>query len=417
MNKWQKFLDNNLSGYARRRNNAADPEGVSRLSAAFHYGFLSPMKVAREAAAVGTKSADKYLDELLIFREHAWHHVASKSNPYSSANLPHWALESWSNTAQDPRPVIVSSHELEYARSPNLLWNLCQKSLLRHGELHNNLRMTWGKSFPRWTESLEDSLLSSQKYNDKYALDGRDPSSIAGVQWCHGLFDRPFFPPIPVMGVVRKRELETHNSRLDTEAYARQINRSLNSQQGVFLVCGNTLIDCYVARVLSDNGYSVHILSPPSDPSVHMTKLTPEILTCLPSYIGERLQSMTEKLATFEIIELSKNLVRGLTKVSDSQIMVKSVNGESKVYLNIDNSPQPIIAIWIDDKSHFSLQLDGLQNATEELLVTPSIGQMSDDSEDFSTSFKSALWQIAAVIWQHNSSTQNEQYAIQSKLF
>ena len=39
--KWQKFLDKNLGGYARRRNNAADPEGVSRLSAAFHYGFLA----------------------------------------------------------------------------------------------------------------------------------------------------------------------------------------------------------------------------------------------------------------------------------------------------------------------------------------------------------------------------------------
>ena len=111
---------------------------------------------------------------------------------------------------------------------------------------------------------------------------------------------------MPVMGVVRKRELETHNSRLDTEAYARQVNRPPNSQQGVFLVCGNTLIDCYVARVLSDNGYSVYILPPPSDPSVHMTKLTPEILTCLPSYIGERLQSMAEKLATFEMTELSK---------------------------------------------------------------------------------------------------------------
>ena len=417
LNKWQKFLENNLSGYARRRNNAADPEGVSRLSAAFHYGFLSPMKVAREAAAIGTKSADKYLDELLIFREHAWHHVASKSKPYSSANLPHWALESWNNTAQDPRPVIVSSHELEYARSPNLLWNLCQKSLLQHGELHNNLRMTWGKSFPRWTASLEDSLLLSQKYNDKYALDGRDPSSIAGVQWCHGLFDRPFFPSMPVMGVVRKRELETHNSRLDTEAYARQVNRPPNSQQGVFLVCGNTLTDCYVARVLSDNGYLVHILPPPSDPSVHMTTLTPEILTCLPSYIGERLQSMAEKLATFEMTELSKNLVRGLPKVSDSQIMVKSVNGESKVYLNIDNSPQPIAAIWIDNKSHFLDQLNGLQGAIQELLVESSNDQIADTPDAFSKSFQSALWQIAAVIWQHNSSTQNEQYAIQSKLF
>ncbi|MBD42720.1 MAG: hypothetical protein CMB09_01245 [Euryarchaeota archaeon] len=182
-------------------------------------------------------------------------------------------------------------------------------------------------------------------------------------------------------------------------------------------MCGNTLIDCYVARVLSDNGYSVHILPPLSDPSVHMTKLTPEILTCLPSYIGERLQSMAEKLATFEMTELSKNLVRGIPKVSDSQFIVKSVNDESKVYLNIDNSPQPIAAIWIDNKSHFSERLNGLQSAIQELLVEPSNEQKDDRPDAFSKSFQSALWQIAAVIWHHNSSTQNEQYAIQSKLF
>jgi hypothetical protein len=277
--------------------------------------------------------------------------------------------------------------------------------------------MTWGKSFPRWTISLDDSLSMSQKYNDKYALDGRDPSSIAGVQWCHGLFDRPFFPSIPVMGVVRKRELETHDSRLDTEAYATQINRSPNLQQGVFLVTCHNLIDCYVARVLFDNGYSVHLLPPPNGLFVKMTKLTPETLTGLPSYIGERLQSISEKLHTFDDTELGKNLVRGISMVNESQILVKDINGESKVYLNIDDSPQPIIAIWVANKSHFSNQLNGLQGAIQDLLVEPSTDQIADGPDAFSTSFQSALWQIAAVIWQHNSSPQNEQYAIQSKLF
>ena len=90
---------------------------------------------------------------------------------------------------------------------------------------------------------------------------------------------------------------------------------------------------------------------------------------------------------------------------------------QSKVYLNIDDSPQPIIGIWAANKNHFSDQLNGLQGAIQELLVEPSTDQVGDSAEDFSTSFQSALWQIAAVIWQHNSSPQNEQYAIQSKLF
>ena len=38
--------------------------------------------------------------------------------------------------------------------------------------------MTWGKAIPYWTESLDKSLHIAQKLNDKYALDGRDPSSI-----------------------------------------------------------------------------------------------------------------------------------------------------------------------------------------------------------------------------------------------
>ena len=150
---------------------------------------------------------------------------------------------------------------------------------------------------------------------------------------------------------------------------------------------------------------------------MNTSKLSQEILTGLPAYISERLLSTTEKLYTFETTELTKSLVRGLREANESQILVKAVNGESKVYLNIDDSPQPIIGIWVANESHFSGQLNGLQDSIQELLVEPSTDQITDDADDFSTSLQSALWQIAAVIWQHNSSPQNQQYAIQSKLF
>ena len=74
LSRWQEFLNSGLRSYAKRRNNAADSQGVSRMSA-FHYGFVSLMMVARDVASIGTKSSEKYLDELLIFREHAWHHA------------------------------------------------------------------------------------------------------------------------------------------------------------------------------------------------------------------------------------------------------------------------------------------------------------------------------------------------------
>ena len=258
--RWEDFLNNRLSGYARRRNNAADPDGVSRLSMAIHYGMISVMKIVREAHEIGTKAAEKFLDELLIFREHAWHHVYSKEEPYGAHNLPEWARESWEDTADDVRTVLLGTDELEFGHTPNHLWNLCQTSLYRHGELHNNLRMTWGKATPHWTATLEESLKMGQHLNDKFALDGRDPSSIAGVQWCHGLFDRAFLPPLPVMGVVRKRDLETHQSRLDMETYERHVNRLPYPQQRPFIIVGAGFAGARAAQLLTNLGYDVLVL-------------------------------------------------------------------------------------------------------------------------------------------------------------
>lgn len=56
-----------LGSYAKRRNQI-EIDGVSRMSAYLHYGMVSPLRIAREASADG---AEKFLDELLIWREPA----------------------------------------------------------------------------------------------------------------------------------------------------------------------------------------------------------------------------------------------------------------------------------------------------------------------------------------------------------
>lgn len=312
LRKWQKFYDKGLNGYARRRNNAADPGGVSRLSAAFHYGFLSPMRVAREAAAVGTKSADKYLDELLIFREHPWHHIFASSNPYDASNLPQWALQSWRETLDDPRPVLLKDHEMEYGNSPLELWNLCQHSLLRHGELHNNLRMTWGKAVPLWTESLEHSLYIGQTLNDKYALDGRDPSSVVGVQWCHGLFDRPFFPSMPVMGVVRKRDVVTHQTRLDMHAYEAHIQRNQSHFDGLYIVIGSGIVATCVARMLRDHGLTVCMVESNTTQVDDDGALEASDASSFPSWMEQRIASICESTGISTVMDVCADLRAGI---------------------------------------------------------------------------------------------------------
>ena len=277
LNRWDEFKQSGLSGYARRRNKSEDPNGVSRLSSAIHYGTISVMKIARETAAFGTKSADKFLDELLVFREHAWHHCYSSIDPYGSHNLPQWARDSWRDTENDVRTIVLNKNQFECSKSPSTLWNLCQTSLYRHGELHNNLRMTWGKATPLWTMNLEESLKMGQHLNDKFALDGRDPSSIAGVQWCHGLFDRAFYPPLPVMGVVRKRDIETHKSRLDLSRYENHVKRKPSEQSHPFIVIGAGYSGAFAANLLNSYGYDVLVIDKGTIPGGRSsTKTRPE---------------------------------------------------------------------------------------------------------------------------------------------
>ena len=130
------------------------------------------------------------------------------------------------------------------------LWAACQRSLLRHGELHNNVRMTWGKALPLWTVDLEQSVAWGQHLNDKYALDGRDPSSVVGVQWCHGLFDRPFHPPAPVLGLVRQRDPRTHMSRLDMDRYRAFTDQPASPTDHPIVVIGAGLAGATAARLL-----------------------------------------------------------------------------------------------------------------------------------------------------------------------
>ena len=409
LNKWQQYLDKGLSGYARRRNNAADPNGVSRLSSAFHYGFLSPMRVAREAAAVGTKAAEKYLDELLIFREHAWHHIFSSDDPYSPANLPGWALGSWRRSEGDVRTVIVPEHKLEYSDSPSDLWNACQTSLLRHGELHNNLRMTWGKAFPPWTKSLETSLELSQKLNDKYALDGRDPSSIVGVQWCHGLFDRPFEPSEPVMGVVRKRDIETHKSRLDFATYQRHVNRINGSEKRKYIVNLNSINQSLVSRIIEDNGYDVFMTKSPGEGlNFQISKLD---LKKIPKWLSERFDSILSNSDTGDFESLTDELSKNVSKIS-------MANGSSfdysdvKSMLAIDtiNPEIGVISYESNDKLAITEFTEG-----NELTKDNEIENIATSSE-LLESMVTVAWEVAEIVWRDNCDLSAGKFSIQATL-
>ncbi|MFO1065793.1 MAG: deoxyribodipyrimidine photo-lyase [Pirellulales bacterium] len=149
MERWAVFQKNGLKRYADRRN-SAEIDGTSRMSAYLHYGMMSPMRLAREAHALG---AEKFLDELLIWRELAYTFCHYRPDVDSLDAIPGWARATLNAHANDPREAVYSWETTALARTGNEFWDACQRSLIKHGELHNNLRMTWGKALLDWTKS------------------------------------------------------------------------------------------------------------------------------------------------------------------------------------------------------------------------------------------------------------------------
>jgi hypothetical protein len=97
---------------AAQRCRRAWPRGVSRLSAYLHHGQVSPFRIAREAHAVGGEGAEKFLDELLIWRELAHNFCFHTHDPEAWAALPDWARETLTAHADDPRERCIDHERL-----------------------------------------------------------------------------------------------------------------------------------------------------------------------------------------------------------------------------------------------------------------------------------------------------------------
>ncbi|MEQ8967353.1 MAG: NAD(P)-binding protein [Azospirillaceae bacterium] len=261
--RWADFRDTRLARYARRRNDALDRTAVSRMSAYLHYGQVSPFRLAREAMAKGGDGAEKVLDEMLVWRELAHVFCRFTPDPDSLDAIPDWARESLARAEFDRRDALASWETLARARTGEPLWDAAQLSLLRQGELHNNLRMTWGKEILAWTPDAATALDRLVDLNHRYALDGRDPNSYGGLLWCLGAFDRPFDPPKPVFGRVRARSAAVHARRLDPEAFRASVAApaivEAAGRAPPIAVIGAGIAGLAAARTLADHGYAVRV--------------------------------------------------------------------------------------------------------------------------------------------------------------
>jgi deoxyribodipyrimidine photo-lyase len=239
------FLSRRLDRYDAERNDVEE-SAASGLSPYLHFGHLSAHEVfervmqrarwtpaalapvahgGREGWWNASPGADAFLDELVTWREIGFNMCAHRDDYDRFESLPAFARATLEDHAGDARPHVYSLSELERAETHDELWNAAQRQLVRHGTIHNYLRMLWGKKVLEWSRTPEEALHALIELNNKYALDGRDPNSYSGILWIFGRYDRAWGPERPIFGKVRYMSTDNTRKKLRVGAYLTRFAR------------------------------------------------------------------------------------------------------------------------------------------------------------------------------------------------
>jgi glycine/D-amino acid oxidase-like deaminating enzyme len=173
------------------------------------------------------------------------------------------------------------------------------------------------------------------------------------------------------MGVVRKRDVVTHASRLDTDAYEAHINRNPGQNEGPYAVVGDGIVGSAVARMLHDHGFDVCIVASASNRQQAFASLNADEGNMFPSWMEERVASMCEQNDIDTVGDVAEFLRDGLT-VSDAV-------------------PEGGLVVHEDEVA-------------------------SDEPEELASLMHASMWQAVGKVWQLNTAAKRPSGSIQTKL-
>ncbi|MFA9461702.1 deoxyribodipyrimidine photo-lyase [Thiohalorhabdus sp. Cl-TMA] len=225
-----QFIRDHLRGYADR---SSDPvaEATSHLSPYLHFGQIGPIEVARAIQGAEADEGDReaYLEQFIVRRELTFNHAWFNADYDRYAGLPAWARETLRHHAADPRDPCYGPEQLEQAQTGDPYWNAAMTDMRTRGFMPNYMRMYWGKKVLEWMADPETAFATLLALNNKYFLDGRDPSSYANVAWCFGLHDRGW-PERPVFGKVRYMNARGLRRKFAIDTYVRRVLDKADSE-------------------------------------------------------------------------------------------------------------------------------------------------------------------------------------------
>jgi len=218
-----RFLRRGLAGYGERRNDPTE-DGTSALSPYLHFGHLGPREVALAVRASGAPAGavDAFIEQLVVRRELAVNFVRFNPRYDALAGCEDWARRALREHRRDRRPHLYTERQFEAAETHDPLWNAAQRQMVTTGWMHGYVRMYWAKKILEWSRSAEQALETAVRLNDRYQMDGRDPSGYANIAWAiGGKHDRPW-PPRPVFGTVRSMTEAGMKRKFDVARYVAQ---------------------------------------------------------------------------------------------------------------------------------------------------------------------------------------------------
>jgi deoxyribodipyrimidine photo-lyase len=216
----RSFVQERLSSYHSK---AMDPtaHAQSDLSPYLHLGQLSPQRVALEIVRSGAPDDSKkgYIDRLVVLRELADNFCLHTPWYDTLGAFPPWARKSINEHRDDEREHLYSREQLEVAGTHDNLWNATQTELVRIGKIRGALREYWALKILEWTPSPEEALDTAIYLNDRYGMDGRDPSGYTGIAMViGGLYGKPWVSK-EVIGKIKSMTYTGERLRYDIHAY------------------------------------------------------------------------------------------------------------------------------------------------------------------------------------------------------